>query len=85
MISCYGARELIIKVLSYKLLQGYIGHILQYLLLHEHQTNIFFFQMSRYHPCTVVLFAETKCFLLTYMLHINSTLLHFYELARFSL
>ena len=35
------------EVFSY----AYAENFIYYLLLHEHQSNIYLFQMTRYHPC----------------------------------
>ena len=60
MISRYGAMELRCKLLIIlnltiyvNLYQTFAGGIwvLHYLLLHDRQTNIYLFQMTRYHPC----------------------------------
>ena len=54
-----------------------------YLLLYEHQTNIYLFQVTYmyYHPCGTHYW--DKVFLLTHVLQINSTLLHLYNSQEF--
>ena len=60
----YGAMELrckllirlnLIKLIYINFYQTFAGGIwvLYYLLLHERQTNIYLFQMTRYHPCGI--------------------------------